>query len=149
LLDGRELKTEIAVVAAATTVRADRSRLWQIFNNVIANAVRYSPVGGRILVSIDDMLPAGSENTGYLRTTIADEGPGIPEKERSRIFEPFYARPAGPEGKHGAGLGLAIVKQLVELLGGNVAIATRDQGGTAFSFTLPKADGGPPAGIGT
>jgi signal transduction histidine kinase len=141
LLDGRDLKTEIAVVAENTVVRADRNRLWQIFNNVIANAVRHSPAGGKILISIDNMLPAVGSRSAFLRTTIADEGPGIPEKEFSRIFEPFYARPAGPQGRHGAGLGLAIVKQLVELHGGELTIANRDQGGAAFSFTLPRGDG--------
>lgn len=145
LLDGRGLKTKIQVVAADTTVRSDRNRLWQIFNNVIANAVCYSPVGGKILISIDDMLPSGGSKSEYLRTMILDEGPGIPVKERSRIFEPFYARPVGPERRHGAGLGLAIVKQLVELLGGTVTIATGDQGGTALSFTLPKDERGPTA----
>jgi signal transduction histidine kinase len=132
LLDEKQLKTEVTVAADTTKLKADRTRLWQIINNVVANAVRYSPVAGEIHVRIED-----GPNESLL-TTITDQGPGIPAEDRSRLLEPFYAKPVGSKGRHGAGLGLAIVKQLVELHGGSVELEDNKGGGARVRFTLPK-----------
>lgn len=139
LLDERSLEARISATSSETKVLADRTRLWQIVNNLVSNAVRYSPDGGRIDVLIEDGAGPASGEGGLLRVTVRDQGPGVPEEGVSRLFEPFYARPAGPKGKHGAGLGLAIVKNLVELHGGKVSYESSQDGGASFSFTLPKA----------
>ena len=145
LLDKQKVTTDLVVDTTDTVVRADRNRLWQILNNVIANAIRYSPAGSRITVTVDDGPAVPGEPDDFVRVTIVDQGPGVPEEERGRMFEPFYARPAGPDGQHGAGLGLAIVKQLVELHGGEVDLGNADSGGARLCFTLRRFRGGPPA----
>lgn len=141
LLDEGRLDAQISATSKDTKVLADRTRLWQIVNNLISNAVRYSPEGGRIDILIEDGDAAATGERGLLRVTVRDQGPGIPEEEMQRLFEPFYARPAGPKGRHGAGLGLAIVKHLVELHGGKISCENSANGGASFSFTLPKAPG--------
>ena len=69
---------------------------------------------------------------------VADPGPGGPEAERERVFEPFHTRSSGGRSGHGAGLGLAIVRQLVSLHGGRVNVGVSASGGAALTFTLPR-----------
>ncbi len=145
LLDKQKVTTDLVVDTSDSVVRADRNRLWQILNNVVANAIRYSPAGGSVTVTIDDGPDMPGEPDGFVRVTVVDQGPGVPEDERGRMFEPFYARPAGPDGKHGAGLGLAIVKQLVELHGGEVDLDNAATGGARLCFTLRRFREGAPA----
>jgi len=137
LLEGKGIETRIDVEARSTMIAADRTRLWQILNNVLSNAVRYSPRGGRIDILIEDLSGAGADGRRRLRTTIVDEGPGITEDEEPRLFEPFFTRPSEAPGAQGAGLGLAIVKQLVELHGGEVEMRRSERGGARLSFTMP------------
>ncbi len=141
LLDKQKITTSITVETDNTLVTADRTRLWQIFTNIIANSVRYSPVAGSIEIRIAD-CPPDSAQSQQLQTTITDEGPGIPEEDHARLFEMFYARPAGRKGRHGTGLGLAIVKQLVEKHGGQVVLTNSADRGAQFSFTLPRKTSG-------
>ncbi len=142
LLDEKRLQLRITIAAKGRKVVADRTRLWQIVNNIMSNAIRYSPPGGRIDVLIDDS--PGGEGGGHpmRRITIIDQGPGITEDEEPRLFEPFFTRPSKAPGEHGAGLGLAIVKQLVELHGGTVSLKKAPDGGTSFTFTLPAKSPG-------
>jgi signal transduction histidine kinase len=140
LLDEKKMATSINVRAGDTRLKADRTRLWQILSNVISNSIRYSPNEKQIRIVIEDVQAIQTGDRGGIQTSIIDQGPGFPEEERTRLFEPFYSRPAGPKGKRGAGLGLAIVKQLVELHGGKVSIANQDEGGACFNFTLPQGD---------
>lgn len=137
LLDKKEIEARIVVGAKKTVIAADRARLWQIFNNILANAIRYSPAGGRIDIFIDDVPAVDAGERAMIQTAIVDQGPGISEAEVSKLFEPFYTRPSEPVAAHGAGLGLAIVKQLVELHGGRVSLKRAEQGGARFTFTLP------------
>ena len=139
LLEERGIETRTIVAASSTAVLADRTRLWQILNNIISNAVRHSPDGGGIDIRIEDEVSCGSEKSGRVLVSITDQGPGIPEEVLPRIFEPFYSRPVGPKGKRGVGLGLAIVRQLAELHGGEIRVENIAGGGARFSFTLPKA----------
>jgi len=140
LFEERGLRPEVAEDGGPLHVRADRTRLWQILGNVLANAVRHSPDGGRIRISLAPArTPSGDP---AVQTTVADQGPGIPESERRLVFEPYYARARGGAGAPGAGLGLAIVKQLTELQGGAVTLSAAAGGGASLSFTLPSVDGG-------
>jgi signal transduction histidine kinase len=117
-------------VPAGLHVVADRDRLHQVVANLLDNAVRHSPPGGTVIVSARPGAAAGG-----LVLEVADEGPGIPPAERSRVFERFTrgtpagprdpgaagARSGGPDG--GTGLGLAIVKWIVEMHGGEIEVA--------------------------
>jgi signal transduction histidine kinase len=137
LLEEKNLKARIVVEAKDTAIAADRTRLWQIINNVMSNAIRYSPRGGLIDILVEDSRGGDAAPNPMLTVTITDEGPGVAEDDRERIFEPFYTRSSEAAGAHRAGLGLTIVKQLVELHGGAVSVTNSAQGGASFTLTLP------------
>lgn len=110
-------------------VRGTAAGLARVAANLVNNAVAY---GGGAEVSLN----AGPQNVALW---VEDRGPGIPAAERARVFEPFYRLEASRNrDKGGAGLGLTIVKQIVESLGGNVAIEDRPGGGTRVSVSLPR-----------
>jgi len=123
--------TDIAPDAA--TVRADPEGLRQILTNVLDNAARYTPAGGRVTVR-------ASREGGDTRIEIADTGPGIPGEHLPRIFERFYrVDPARSRELGGTGLGLAIVKHLVEAHGGRVEALSTLGAGTTIVIALPCA----------
>ncbi|TLM66626.1 MAG: HAMP domain-containing protein [Deltaproteobacteria bacterium] len=116
----------------ALAVLADRQRLEQVLVNLLDNAVKYTPAGGRITVT------AGEEG-GLVRVQVRDTGPGIPLHEQARIFERFYRVDAGrSRDQGGTGLGLAIVKHIVQLHGGTVGVESTPGQGTCFTFTLRR-----------
>jgi len=103
-------------------VRANESDLVVLFSNLVDNAIRYTPEGGRIDLSID--LSVVAEN-GFAALEVRDSGPGIPIAERERVFDPFY-RILGSE-EEGSGLGLAIVKAISDKIGAHVQLAFGDE----------------------
>jgi two-component system sensor histidine kinase ChvG len=117
----------------APVVLGHDSRLAQVINNLIDNAVSFSPEGGKVLVDVST-----SEDT--ITITVTDEGPGI-RGDISRIFQRFYTdRPDGEHFGDHSGLGLAISKQIVEAHGGSVAAANReDRSGAKFTVKLKRA----------
>ncbi len=121
-------------VASRCRVRADRDLLVQILVNLVDNAVKYTPRGGRVT------FQAGQEDDRHLRITVRDTGHGIPRADVPRVTERFYrvekarSREAG-----GTGLGLAIVKHLVQLHGGTLHIDSEYGKGTTIGFRLPAA----------
>ncbi len=102
-----------------------------IFDNLISNAIKYSPEGGRIVIAIEDA-------DKFWKVSIKDWGEGVPDKYKEAIFERFKRRNKG--GVKGTGLGLAIVKKVVELHKGKVWVEDNPEGGSVFYVTLPKAD---------
>jgi signal transduction histidine kinase len=113
--------------------RADRSRLQQILANLIRNAVRYTPDGGIIVMSV-------SRQAEWILVTVADTGEGISAEQLPEIFDRFYrADPARSRATGGAGLGLAIVREFVELMGGRVEVESVVGEGTRFHVSLPSA----------
>jgi NtrC-family two-component system sensor histidine kinase KinB len=113
-------------------VWADKPRIQHVFANLLANALRFTPPGGRIALS------AASEK-GWVRFSISDTGRGIPASFLPKIFEPFFRVP-NQDAETGAGLGLAIVKEIVEAHGGRVGVESTEGRGSAFTFTLKRAD---------
>lgn len=119
----------------------DPQRIQQVLVNLLDNALRYTPAGGRIRIEV---VPGADERT--VSISIADSGPGIPREDLPHVFERFYrADKSRARASGGSGLGLAIVKQLVHLHGGEVSaespIYTDAQGrgyGTRLQFTLPR-----------
>ena len=128
--DQRGQRFEVAVAAGGEAVRADPAKLHDALRNLVSNAITYAPERSTIRI---DAAPVA----GRVAITVADEGPGIPEQDLSRVFERFYrveksrARDPG-----GTGLGLAIVKHLVELHGGTVRADNGPRGGARFTITL-------------
>jgi signal transduction histidine kinase len=110
------------------TVWADPTDLAHVVDNLVENAIRYSPPG------TDITLETGRRG-GRAVLAVADTGPGIPEAERSRVFERFYRGSTGKKAGPGTGLGLAIVFELVRRWGGEIALA--DGAGTRFEATFP------------
>lgn len=113
-------------------VLADIHKVEMVLNNLLKNAIKYSPDGGRILVEILDAV------NGEVVMNIIDEGIGIPEEHLDRVFERFYRIDAGDDRKiYGHGLGLHISKRLVEMQGGRIWVRSKEGKGSCFSFTLP------------
>ena len=111
----------------------DRSRLEQVMMNIIGNAIKYTPDGGHIQVS------AGSTET-EVWLEVCDDGIGIPEKDRDRIFDRFYrVDKARSRESGGTGLGLSIARELVQRHNGTLALAPHDGPGTTVRLTLPIA----------
>jgi two-component system phosphate regulon sensor histidine kinase PhoR len=129
-LEARDQRFDIEVAGDAAVVDADPAKLHDVFRNLVANASAYAPEHTTIRF-------AARRAGDRVAIDVLDEGPGIPEEDRSRIFERFYrvdksrARDPG-----GTGLGLAIVKHLVELHGGRVSVSNRPNGGARFTVEL-------------
>ena len=110
---------------------ADPDRLRQVLVNLVDNAIKYSPVGGRVEVAV-------TAADGLVRIAVADRGLGIPVAERERIFEKFYRLdPSLTRGVGGTGLGLFICRQLVRGMGGRIGVDGRSDGGSVFAVELP------------
>lgn len=132
----RQVTVINAIGTGAPAVLADRQRLGQVLANLLRNALRYTPEGG--LISITAAVADGK-----VEVSVADTGLGIPPEDLPHVFERFYrGDPARERSAGGAGLGLAIVRELVEAMGGSVAVESAVGEGSCFRFTLPLA---PPA----
>lgn len=110
-------------------VLADPTRLRQILDNLLSNAVKFTSAGGEIQIE--------AEGSGEMvQVTVADNGVGIVEAERGKVFERFYQV---NHSRGGSGLGLAITKQLVEMHGGNISVDSGPDRGSRFRFSLRRA----------
>jgi signal transduction histidine kinase/DNA-binding response OmpR family regulator len=121
-------------VEAGVAVRADSTRLKQVLMNLLGNAIKFTPAGGRIELAarlVEDRV----------RVEVHDNGPGIPPEEQKRIFEAFYRLRESGRKTEGTGLGLAITHRLVELHGGELSLDSRIGLGSCFHFSLPVAVG--------
>jgi two-component system, OmpR family, phosphate regulon sensor histidine kinase PhoR len=127
----------VDVATPLPAVRGDEARLGQVLVNLLHNAVKFSPDGGDVTVTVRSV---GSE----VVVAVADHGVGIPRAAQARIFERFYkvdrARRRGEVG--GTGLGLAIARHIVEQHGGRIWVESLEGAGSAFSFSLPIAEDG-------
>ena len=112
-------------------VMGDRNRLEQVMMNIIGNAIKYTPDGGHIRVTA-----AAEEDTVWME--VSDDGIGIPEKDRERIFERFYrVDKARSRESGGTGLGLSIAREIVQRHNGSLALAPHEGKGTTVRLTLP------------
>ncbi len=113
-------------------VWADRDKLVQILMNLIGNALKFTPLHGKVTIAIERL------DAQWVKLSVADTGPGIPAEEAARIFDKFYqVEQSNKQKVRGTGLGLAISKALVEMHGGKIWIETGIDSGSVFSFTLP------------
>ncbi len=131
LREGERKSVQLEPGLGPLNVEASADRLIQVFENILDNALSFTPAGGTVKVHI------AAEN-GDVVTRVRDMGPGIPDPNLARIFDRFFThRPDGSRGGH-TGLGLAIVKTIVEGYGGSVS-ATNGEGGAVFTVRLPRA----------
>ena len=119
------------VGSASETIPGDEVKLTWALSNLVANAIRYTPAGGRIEVT------AGSRD-GTAVVSVSDTGPGIPPEQQDKIFERF-AQPGAAGEAGAAGLGLAIVRDVVQAHGGRIRLNSGVGKGTRFTLELPKA----------
>jgi signal transduction histidine kinase len=127
------------VIALEATVRepsilvwADRDKINQVLTNLIGNAIKFTPVQGKVTVS------ASINGAESVQVSVSDTGPGVPPDEKEKIFAKFYQiAEVNGENSKGTGLGLAISKALVELHGGKIWVESEPSRGSTFLFTLP------------
>lgn len=136
LLEQRGQRLRVRIAAGLPNVMADSRRLGQVLINLILNASKFGPANTAIDVTI-------STRAGAVSVAVADRGPGVPDEQVDRLFEPYYRAPGtAGMGKDGVGLGLSIVKSIVEAHGGQVGVEHRRGGGARFWFALPAASRG-------
>ena len=124
-----ELVTEVA--DDASPVMGDPDKVRQVLVNLVDNAVKYSPDGGRVIVRVEP-------EERLVRFSVADEGLGIPQSEQRRIFDKFYRLdPQMTRGVGGTGLGLYICRELIRRMGGRIWVESREGEGSTFTFELP------------
>jgi signal transduction histidine kinase len=123
----KRIHVEVRAYADLSVVKADRRALRSILDNLLANALRYTPEEGEILLAAEEVKE-------FVQFTVRDSGRGIEAERLSTIFDRF-----NPFSESGSGLGLALVRRLVESLGGQIAVESRLGHGTSFKFTLPVA----------
>jgi CheY-like chemotaxis protein/anti-sigma regulatory factor (Ser/Thr protein kinase) len=132
----RGIEIKVFPAHADCYLTADRQRLVQVFLNLLSNAVKYNSEHGVVTLSCGE-----SKDKGNLTVLVADTGPGIAPELRDRIFTPFERLGAERSGVEGTGLGLALSLQLVQAMGGTIALESEMGTGSTFSVTLPIVDG--------
>jgi len=134
LLERRQQELSLGMPAKIPLVNADPTRLTQVLVNLLSNASKYSPMETTIALSLK------IEQKTAIRITVSDRGPGIPQSERSRLFQRFVRLGLEDRAQYGIGLGLSVVKTIVEAHGGEVGVDENPAGGSRFWFTIPLKD---------
>ena len=129
----RQIKLKAEKPRKKLFINADREKLVITLTHIVENAIKFIHEGGSINVRVNS-------HSGKMRIDVEDNGPGIPHHNVDRIFDRFVQveRQDGP-GEHGTGLGLAIAKGLIELHGGSIWVQNKPEGGSVFSFEIPKS----------
>jgi signal transduction histidine kinase/putative methionine-R-sulfoxide reductase with GAF domain len=140
LFEEQGLSLSFASSAPNAEVLADERMLQQVLANLMTNALRYTPAGGRVAIGIRGQEHGGRD---YITLTVNDNGLGIPESEKPMLFERFFRGAASRRmGTPGTGLGLSICKEILERHHGMITVTSRENQGSAFTIWLEPA---PPA----
>ncbi len=140
LAERRGQRIEVVAPDEPSWVFGDHRRLEQALTNLVSNAQKFSPDGGRIEVTVE-------RSDGEVRWTVTDEGPGIPDEDRPRLFERFFVGRSDRGPQPGAGLGLPTALAVAQAHGGRVDVASEPGRGSRFTIAVP-ADGPPEVGEG-
>jgi signal transduction histidine kinase/HD-GYP domain-containing protein (c-di-GMP phosphodiesterase class II) len=128
----RNQRFEVDFPVGVPSVEVDDDLVKQVFVNLVGNAIKYGPEGGRIMIE-------GRERATTVEVSVRDEGPGIPEAEVPNVFRQFYrVRQDGDGIPEGSGLGLTIVRNIIEMHGGRIEVDGGEGSGATFTFQLPK-----------
>lgn len=126
----KKITVETSINGELKPIRANPIRIRQMLDNLVGNAIKYTPEGGRVRVWL-------STEANQIVIRVEDTGPGIPSEEQSRVFEKFYRASNRPQGVEGTGLGLAIVKSVADSHQGRVWVESKVGEGSAFVVLLP------------
>jgi signal transduction histidine kinase len=130
-LEGKDQWFSLELAEALPAVVGDADRVRQILTNLLSNALKYTPSGGRITIT-------ARGDAGRVRVAVQDTGIGLAPEDQAQLFTPFFrAQNDATQGVGGTGLGLAITRALVELHGGAITATSAPGQGSTFSFTLP------------
>jgi two-component system, NtrC family, sensor histidine kinase HydH len=130
----RQVSLRVSCALPGPAVDGDRDKLTQILLNVLLNAVQFSPAGGVVDVSVENkLLPHGN----YAVVSVADQGPGVPESDRERIFDPFFSTR-----ENGTGLGLSIASRLIDEHRGYIDVSGDRGRGATFLLHFPVVSAG-------
>jgi signal transduction histidine kinase len=133
LAEEKDLMMNLGVDERVSQIETDPGKLQQILFNLVSNAIKFTPHGGRIDVEIT------ARDEEMIELQVRDTGPGIPQSQREHIFEKFRQVDQSVTREHeGTGLGLAIVKELVEMLGGSINVGGQEGAGASFTVLLPR-----------
>jgi PAS domain S-box-containing protein len=142
LIEAKSLEVSLSSTVGLPLAVADRERIQQVVTNLLDNAVKFSPEGGRILVRAEPCGdPTEEEPCGRIKVSITDEGIGIEEKNFGIIFERFAQVAPDPlhDKPNGTGLGLSICQEIINHYGGRIGLMSEKGKGCSFFFTLPGA----------
>jgi len=130
--ENKKIDLEFSAPSKISLIIADRNSMEGIFTNLISNAIKYTPEGGKVWVNLD-------EEGGFVKATVSDTGIGIKKEDLPRIFDKFY-RVKTTETRQivGTGLGLSIVKSIVDAHLGSITVESEEGGGTTFNVLFPK-----------
>jgi len=130
-IEEKKLSLELALPQEPIQVRADRARITQVLTNLLSNAYKFTPEGGKISVSAE-------VTNGQVQVDVADTGTGISAQDQKKLFTKFFRVDSSTTREiGGTGLGLTIAKSIVEMHGGKIWVESKPGKGSTFSFTLP------------
>ena len=137
-----EVTLEVVYDSRSAAVRGDAARLGIVFANVLTNALKYTPPGGRVTIRVSSGQNAGVGGKERLQIAVTDTGPGVPEEFRERVFEKFFRvehhRPGNGSDVRGTGIGLYLCREIIEAHGGSIRCEPGDDGrGTRIAILLP------------
>jgi len=133
LFEERKITVELNLAPAIEDLDLDPVRIEQVMTNLLTNSIRYGQIGGAIFVGRVETVEDGDP---VVRVYVEDDGPGIPEIDRKRIFEP-YVRGASHAICSGLGVGLSICQRIITSHAGSIRVEEGSKGGARFVFTLP------------
>ena len=139
LAEGNRVALRVSSPDGPLLVSGDATRLRQVMDNLVGNAVKFTPEGGWVELGL-------TRDGDEVSLAVADSGPGISEEDQVQLFEPFFRAESTAGSVSGSGLGLAVVRAIVEAHGGRVGVES-GPAGTTFAVRLPIA-AGPLAGAG-
>ncbi len=128
----RQQRLDTAMPDRDVQITCDRARTYQIIANLVGNAIKFTPPGGRIVIRVE------VEPT-LVRFTVEDEGPGIAPDHLAHVFERYWQADGGTESRRGIGLGLAIASGIVTAQGGTISAVSKLGAGAQFAFTVPRS----------
>ncbi|MCZ6452211.1 MAG: ATP-binding protein, partial [Deltaproteobacteria bacterium] len=140
LAEGKGVTIEEIYHKGGVEVAADADRLTQVITNLLGNAIKFTPEGGKITLEVvTDRLDYGVSQDPCVVISVEDTGPGIPLEEQKRIFNKFeQGSNSSSQSVSSTGLGLTIAKEIIELHGGKIWVESKEGEGSCFSFVIPK-----------